>query len=258
MPVIFFLFGLFAIINNSFAEDADVSGNEEKAEIIQYNPELEKSVFPLQDQIRFRGEDVKLDLSRCGTEDEIRAVYNLQQEEENIVFKCISRYNSSCFPSCFNGGFAFDRFEPRPDCDGQLQHTLHVEDDIEVLDEEQCLDKHENLIWKRELSDNIVFDNQKHIIFYRDGDSVKLFKDKIITRHLVYSQNEFLFDDYSEAEAFFHVKYVRDSKGNVIRETHYNRSGFPYMIYEAEYAGGKCQKIIKINPYNGEKTEYLF
>lgn len=224
----------------------------------KYNPALDRSVFPLQDQTRFYGRKITPDLSQCQGEDEPVAFFNLQENDGKLNFECATHYNSHCRPSCFGGGYAFGDSVPAPACEQETIKDRHFEGETLVLDKETCPDKHGKTLWSRNNHENIVFDSQRRILFYRDNESYILFRDKIMVRRLLFRKDEFLLDEYLKPENYFHVKYIRDKAGNIVREAHYNREGFPYMVYFAEYDNNKCKKIEKFDVYNGTKTDYLF
>ena len=224
----------------------------------KYNKALDRSVFPLQDQTRFYGRKVTPDLAQCTGEDEAIAFFNLQENNGKLTFECATHYNSHCVPSCFGGGYAFGNSVPAPSCEQKVIKDRHFEGETLVLDKETCPDKHGKTIWSRTNNENVLFDNQRRILFYRDNESYILFKDKIMVRRLLFRKDEFMLDEYLKPENYFHVKYLRDRNGNIVRETHYNREGFPYMVYFAKYYNNKCKSIEKLDIYNGTKTDYLF
>lgn len=219
-----------------------------------YQEFLERSIFPLQDQIRFYGKTVSAPDSGCQTNAGVTGIYNLNEENGVLSFNCFGTHNAACGSACFHDGAYLGSYIPETECTGEIENLGTGEDNSFVLEKQICKDAKGKTVWERSAGDEYVFDRYGNLIFYKEKYGTAYFRNNTLQRRLYAAPEEIEYYDRADPDAFFHVTYKLNDNGRVIRETHLNRKGFPYYIYEAEYSGGKCVKITRTDSYN-HKTE---
>lgn len=228
---------------------------KEKAE---YNYELNKSIFPLQDQVRFYGKNMGLYNNECLNDKSVFAIYNLQEQKNKINFECIGYDNAECGAECFHDGIYIGKYHPEVECSETLIEEGYDNGKDFKLDKLICKNKLGKIIWQRNLHDKYVFNYVGNLIYLHNPTTSISYKNNTIRRKIVHDKNETYLYDADNPRDFFHVKYERDDADNIIREFHYNQNGFPYHIYEAEYVNDKCLSITKIDGYSGKREVYEF
>jgi len=223
-----------------------------------YQEFLEKSIFPLQDQTRYFGKSISAPESGCHTESGVTGIYNLRENNGILEFDCFGNYNVSCGAACFHDGAFLGKYVPEIECAGEVDNIGSTDGEDFVLEKQTCKDNRGRLIWERGLNDDYVFDTLGNLIFYKDKNSTSFFRGNSLQRRLYASENEIEYYDKDDLKAFFHVIYELNANGRIIRETHLNKDGYPYYIYNAEYINNKCTKITRTDTYNHKVETFEF
>lgn len=223
-----------------------------------YNYAMNKSIFPLQDQVRFYGRNIEFDEDNCMKRKNVIAIYNLQERQNKISFECIGYDNAECGAECFHDGIYIGKYRPEIECSENLIEEGYGEGKDFQLENLICKNKLGEIIWQRNIHDKYVFNYIGNLIYLQNPTTTISYKNNKIRRKIVHDKNETYLYDADNPRDFFHVKYERDDADNIIREFHYNQNGFPYHIYEAEYVNDKCLSITKIDGYSGKREVYEF
>lgn len=228
------------------------------ANAAKFNAELQKSIFPLQDQVRFYNREVKLAKGLCDEVEGAFAIYNLQNEKNQIKYECVGEYHATCGDKCLGGDVFFGKYTPELPCAGEVFEEGQEKEDVFITERETCRDIKNRIVWERNRNDRFGFDHLGYLFFFKTDTSTTSYRSKKIQRKLVRAENEYMMYDNDAPQDFFHVKYERDDKGNIVRETHFNKDDFPYMIYEAEYQNNRCVKITQTDAVKNKSSVYEF
>lgn len=226
---------------------------EEKA---AFNPDFEYSIFPLQDQVRYYGKQIPFAKIDCGNMKAV-GIYNLRTEEGEILYDCVGYDNADCGNECFHDGIRFGSYAPAVDCPGNLSMQNVHDEDGDIYQQEICQKDDGLIVWQRLPYQNYVFNNDNQLVFLRDATSFTSYRNHRRQQIIIHAPDELMFWNKDIQDEFFHVKYERDESGRIISEIHFNKDGFPYSIYNAEYQGEKCVRIIKTDDYR-KTQEYEF
>lgn len=225
----------------------------------EYKKFIDQSIFPLHDQIRFWGKNVKISENQCNA-DGMFAIYNLRANDtEELDYDCVGYVNASCGPECFDDGVFFGNHEPEFVCIGGIvEDVINQKDDVNELEKQVCIDEKGKVLWQRERGDNYIFDYMNRLLYFQNRNMFISYMSEKVDKEFVYDENEYKYYNVQAPEDFFHVKYERDSKGRIVKEFHFNQDMFPYYIYVAEYDNNKCTQITKYDGYNGTGEIYKF
>lgn len=232
-----------------------VSAQNSKA---PYQEFLEHSIFPLQDQVRFYGKNVSAPDSGCHTDTGVNGIYNLTEENGVLSFSCLGTYNATCGSGCFHDGMYLGNYRPEIECAGEIASIGTGEEDSFILEKQICKDEKGETIWERSAGDEYVFDRYDNLIFYKEKHSTAHFRNNTLQHRLYVTSDEIEYYNLNELDTYFHVTYKLNDNGRVIRETHLNRKGFPYFIYDAEYSGNKCTRITRTDVFNHKTKTFEF
>lgn len=225
----------------------------------KYDKDINQSIFPLQDQVRFWGKKVNLSQNECNAEG-MFAIYNLRlNEKNNLDYDCVGYVHSACGPECFEDGAFFGNYQPEFICvGGKIEQIFSENDGVNTLEKQVCVDDKGKQIWQRMRGDNYVFDYMNRLMYFQNRNMFISYFNNKVDKEFIYDENEYKYYDSKKPEDFFHVKYERDNRGRIVKEFHFNKDEFPYYIFVAEYDDEGCKKITKYDGYKGSEEIYKF
>ena len=221
-----------------------------------FNPIFNRSLFPLQEQVLHYGKNIELKDTFCKSEGMI-GIFRIKNIKGQIQYECAGYTNTECGLECFNDNIYLGEYYPDIYCEGELFDEIDKSSGTTILKRQVCENSDGNIIWERNANDELVFDNTGRLRFVRDEKSFSTYRQNKLKRFISYNNDELIFYDAEIPDDYIHVKYQYDKRGRVIRETHFNKERFPYVIYEAKY-DVRGNTIFKIDGYTNKKTEYLF
>lgn len=221
-----------------------------------FNPIFNRSLFPLQEQVLNYGKNIDFKDTSCKSEGMI-GIFRIKNIKNQIQYECAGYTNAECGQECFNDNIYLGEYYPDIYCEGELFDEVDKSSGETILKRQVCENSDGNIIWERDADDNIIFDNIGRLRFVKDGNSFSTYKQNKLKRFISYTKNELKFFDVEIPDDYIHVKYEYDNRGRIIREIHFNKDRFPYVIYETKY-DMKGNVITKIDGYTNKRTEYLF
>ncbi len=227
------------------------------AEKADFKDFLQQSLSPLQDQVRFYNHNVKLAKNGCDDKNFLR-IYNLVEHKGKINYECVGNYGNLCQDKCLGGGIYIGNYTPEIPCNGEKFFAGTEKENSFTVTKEICQDSKKQKLWERTPTDAYVFDYMGRLLFLSSDNVTMTFRNNRLQRKIMYSADETMLYDAENTEAYLHIRYERAENGNLLKEIHFNRDGFPYSIYEAEYQNGRCVKISKTDGFSGNKEVYEF